>query len=126
MTQQKTRTDFITENAFIAGKLNDVADLLEQQVAAPFRARAYREAATTLAALPQPIRRIYETEGRNGLQQLPTIGVSISAAVAALLDSGAFDVLDRFSGSARHQTQDMCARTCAMAVGYNNSISSAS
>jgi hypothetical protein len=104
MTNQSTHADYITENAFIAEKLSEVADLLDQQAAASFRARAYHDAATYIATLPHPIRTIYEQEGRKGLEHLPTIGVSISAAVAALLESGAFDLLERLRGTTDPET----------------------
>ncbi|MFK7837465.1 MAG: helix-hairpin-helix domain-containing protein [Sulfitobacter sp.] len=104
MTQQSTHIEFMSENAFIAEKLGEVADLLDQQAAAPFRARAYREAALYVATLPHPIRTIYEKEGRRGLEKLPTIGVSISGAVATLLESGAFEVLERLRGATDPET----------------------
>ena len=82
MTAQRSQADLSTENTFVAEKLRDVADLLEQQAAAHFRVRAYSEAASYIATLPHPIRVIYENEGRRGLEDLPTIGVSIAAAIA--------------------------------------------
>lgn len=100
MAAQRIQTDPTAENFFVAGKLQDVADLLEQQAAALFRVRAYREAAAYVAALPQPIRVIYEKDGTRGLEDLPTIGVSIAAAIAELLDTRALDLLDRLRGSA--------------------------
>lgn len=100
MTAQRSQADLFTENTFVAEKLSDVADLLEQQAAAHFRVRAYSEAASYLATLPHPIRVIYENEGRRGLEDLPTIGVSIAAAIAELLDTGALGALDRLRGSA--------------------------
>lgn len=100
MAAQHSQADRSTENAFVAEKLREVADLLEQQAATHFRVRAYSEAASYIATLPHPIRVIYEKEGRRGLEDLPTIGVSIAAAIAELLDSGALGVLDRLRGSA--------------------------
>lgn len=88
-----------TENAFVADKLREVADLLEQQGAVSFRVRAYREATTFVASLPEPIRQIYEAEGQDGLERLPTIGSSISYAIASLLDSGTLGILDRLRGA---------------------------
>ncbi|WP_298863916.1 helix-hairpin-helix domain-containing protein [uncultured Sulfitobacter sp.] len=87
------------ENQFLAAKLREVADLLEQQAASPFRINAYRDAATFIATLSQPIRNIYMKYGKRGLEDLPTIGSSIAAAVAEFLDSGTLEILDRLRGS---------------------------
>ncbi|MEH6647606.1 helix-hairpin-helix domain-containing protein [Sulfitobacter sp.] len=99
---QQSQADFSIENTFVAEKLRDVADQLEQQANAHFRVRAYREAASYVAALSYPIRDIYEKKGRRGLEDLPKIGVSISAAIAVLLDSGAWEVLGRYGGAHGH------------------------
>ena len=88
------------ENQFIAEKLREVGDLLEQQAATQFRVSAYRDAASFVATLPQPIRDIYMEHGKKGLEDLPTIGSSIAAAIAEMLDSGTLGVIDRLRGSA--------------------------
>lgn len=99
MTVQHSEANLLAENTFVAEKLREVADLLDQQGAAHFRVRAYTEAASYVATLPQPIRAVYETSGRRGLEDLPTIGVSISAAIAELLETGALAVIDRLRGA---------------------------
>ncbi len=99
MAKQQTSTAPIAENQFVAGKLRDVADLLDQQGATQFRVNAYRDAAAYVSGLSQPIRSIFERGGRQGLVDLPTIGVSIAAAVAELLENGTLGVLDRLRGS---------------------------
>ena len=90
----------LAENLFVADTLGAVADLLEQQDASSFRVRAYREASAYVATMPQTVRGIYQTSGRRGLEDLPTIGVSIAAAIAELLDTGRLGLLDRLRGSA--------------------------
>ena len=90
----------LQENVFIAEKLGEMADLLAQQGASQFRSRAYREAASYVGSLPHPIRVIYRADGRRGLEDLPTIGASIAAAIAELLDNGRLVSLDRLRGSA--------------------------
>lgn len=95
---QQSQADVFPENNFVAEKLRDVADQLERRAAAHFRVRAYREAASYVTGLSYPIRAIYVKEGRRGLEDLPTIGIATSAAIAVLLDSGAWDVLDRLRG----------------------------
>lgn len=99
MTDPKAPTIRAGENLFIAEKLREVGDLLEQQNATQFRVNAYRDAASYVASLSEPIRTIYRTRGKRGLEDLPTIGVSIAAAIAELLDSGFLSVLDRLRGS---------------------------
>jgi DNA polymerase/3'-5' exonuclease PolX len=100
MSEPNIQTDPTAQNAFVAGKLREVADLLEQQGAAVFRVRAYREAADYVRTLPQPIQKIYEQDGRHGLEALPTIGASIAAAIIELVETGDLDILDRLRGSA--------------------------
>jgi DNA polymerase/3'-5' exonuclease PolX len=100
MAKRKSRSAQKDENLFIAEKLGEVADLLEQQNASPFRARAYRDAAAYVAALANPIAATYRQKGRSGLEALPTIGTSIAAAVAELIETGALGVIDRLRGAA--------------------------
>lgn len=99
MAKQNDPSQKQPENQFVAGKLADVADLLAKQGAIPFRVRAYQSAADYVAALPQPIRDVYRETGRRGLEDLPTIGDSIAAAIAELLDTGRLGILDRLRGS---------------------------
>ena len=70
------------DNQAIADKLLEIADLLEQQEANPFRVNAYRRAARTVAAHPEPIAALAEREGTEGLDHLPTIGRSIALGLA--------------------------------------------
>lgn len=100
MTPHDKPSEIPVENEFVAEKLREVADLLDQQAAVSFRARAYHEAATFVAGLPHPIHEVYEQKGRRGLEDLPTIGTSIAAAIAELLETGALSILDRLRGAA--------------------------
>jgi DNA polymerase/3'-5' exonuclease PolX len=84
-----------SENSFIAGKLDLVADLLEQQNAMFFRVRAYRDAADFLRGLPEPVRDLYAREGRVGLEDLATIGPSIASAIIELLAIGDLTLVSR-------------------------------
>ena len=100
MTLRDARDDALSENRFVADKLDDVARLLDQQNASLFRVRAYRDAASYLRGLPHPIRLDYQRGGKRGLDDLPTIGPSIAAMIAEILDTGASSLLDRLRGSA--------------------------
>lgn len=85
-------------NRWIAGRLDDFATLLELQGDDHFRPRAYRRAAATVAALSMPVDAILESEGRDGLVSLPTIGPGIAAAIAEMIASGRWQQLDRLRG----------------------------
>lgn len=97
---QKALSGTLTENHFIAGKLDEMADLLEKQGASQFRPRAYRAAAEYVATLAQPIRSIHRKAGEKGLEDLPTIGTTIARAIVEMLDRGGLSSLDRLRGSA--------------------------
>lgn len=100
MNTQPAPNDAQSENRFVADKLDEVAQLLDQQNASLFRVRAYRDAASYLRGLPHPVRLDYQSGGKRGLDDLPTIGPSIAATIAEILDSGALGLLDRLRGSA--------------------------
>lgn len=112
--------DTAVPNAFIAEKLREVADLLDQQAATAFRVRAYREAAAFVDAMAEPLGDVYAKSGRSGLEDLPTIGSSIAAAIAELLDTGRLGLLGRLRGSADpealFQTVPMIGPTLAHAI----------
>ncbi len=86
------------ENAAVAAKLRDYADLLEQQGADGFRTRAYRRAADFVDALPRPVADIFTTEGRDGLEAMPSIGRGIAAAIGEMLTTGRWSQLERLRG----------------------------
>ncbi len=65
-------------NAGVAARLDEVAALLEEQGANPFRVAAYRRAAQTLRALPTPVADVLRNEGMEGLRPLPGAGTSLA------------------------------------------------
>jgi hypothetical protein len=85
-------------NATIAARLDEVALLLEQQDANPFRVAAYRQAADTLRDLPKSVVEILEEEGLEGLTKLRGIGASLSRSIRTLVTSGRLPLLDRLRG----------------------------
>ncbi|MCA9510064.1 MAG: DNA-binding protein, partial [Myxococcales bacterium] len=85
-------------NAEIADALERVADLLEAQEANAYRVRAYRNAAATIRAHDEPLGALYERGGTAALDALPTIGRTIAAHVAELLQRGSLALLDRLEG----------------------------
>lgn len=88
-----------SENGYIAEKLNEVADLLQQQNASSFRINAFRKAADYVSQVDFSLREIHASAGLKGLEDLPTIGPSIAQAIAELLDTGSLSMLDRLRGS---------------------------
>jgi DNA polymerase/3'-5' exonuclease PolX len=87
------------ENRLVASMLRDAATLLEAQKANPFRVAAYRKAADTIAGLKTSVRRLFENEGRAGLDALPSVGPGIAGAIAEILVSGRWSQLDRLRGA---------------------------
>lgn len=87
------------DNQTIAAKLRELADLLEQQQANPFRVNAYRRGARTIAGHGEMLSALLEREGLDGLERLPGVGHSIALAVEEMLRTGRWQQLDRLRGS---------------------------
>ena len=75
------------QNAEIARLLGEVADLLEISAGNPFKVRAYRNAARTVADHPDPLSELVTDEAFD-LTDLPGIGGGIAKEITALLDTG--------------------------------------
>ena len=86
-------------NQFVADRLRDAADLLEHQQANPFRVRAYRQAADTVAGLDGDLRDVLKRQGIEGLDALPAIGPRIAEAIRQMLVTGRWGQLDRLRGT---------------------------
>jgi hypothetical protein len=85
-------------NAQVADKLEEVAALLEQQKANPFRVQAYRNAASTIRNLPRSVLDVLREEGIAGLDRLPAIGPVLARAIATIVNTGRLPMLDRLRG----------------------------
>ena len=85
-------------NSSVAGRLDEVAQILEEQGANVFRVSAYRRAATMLRALQRPIDQIVRNEGLEGLQKLPGIGETLARFIHQLVMTGRLPMLDRLRG----------------------------
>src|SRR5256712_1606138 len=75
------------QNAEIARLLTDVADLLEISAGTPFKVRAYRNAARTVADHPDPIAELV-AGGEFDLTELPGVGSGIAKEITALVQTG--------------------------------------
>jgi len=87
------------DNQAIAERLMELADLLEQQDANPFRVTAYRRAAETVLSQKEAVADLAEREGTEGLDRLPNIGRSIAHAIQEMLRTGRWLQLERLRGS---------------------------
>jgi hypothetical protein len=88
------------ENAEVAERLRQAAEMLQAQGANPFRVGAYHRAADTVAGLERPLREEFDRHGASGLQLLPGIGAGIAAAIAEMLVTGRWTQLARLRGEA--------------------------
>lgn len=86
-------------NESIADRMREVADLLAQQGANPFRVRAYRRGADITADLDRDVADIVAEEGRAGLTALPNIGSSLAAAIDEMVVTGRWAQLERLRGT---------------------------
>jgi len=84
------------ENIQIAKTFEDVADLLEIQGANPFRVRAYRNAARTIATLGTPVETILKNDG-HALEELPGIGTDLAGKITSMCRTGELPLLTRLT-----------------------------
>jgi hypothetical protein len=88
------------DNRLVAGRLEEVADWLEEGHDNPFRVNAYRGAAATVRHLDCPVADVLRDEGTAGLEALPGIGRSLARAIEGLTRTGELPLLDRLRGEA--------------------------
>lgn len=80
-------------NAEIAAVFEQIADLLEFQGANPFRVRAYRTAARTIAEFTEPIAEYVRSKGKD-LTELSGIGSDLADKIATLVNTGTLPLLE--------------------------------
>ncbi|MCJ7558253.1 MAG: helix-hairpin-helix domain-containing protein [Gammaproteobacteria bacterium] len=85
-------------NEDAAEKLREMAGMLEQQDANPFRIQAYRRAADTVESCDRDLRDLLASEGVAGLLELPFIGRGIASSLQELARYGRLSRLDRLRG----------------------------
>jgi DNA polymerase (family 10) len=79
-------------NSEVAAIFNELADLLEIEGANRFRVRAYRNAATTIADLPESLASMISA-GRD-LSELPSIGKDLAGKIEEIVATGHLTLLD--------------------------------
>jgi hypothetical protein len=87
-------------NAAIADRLDEVAALLAEQGANPFRVRAYKRGAETLRTMPREVAALFAAGGLEALEALPGIGEGLARSIQELLVHGRLAQLDRLRGEA--------------------------
>lgn len=85
-------------NTQVAGRLEEVASVLEDQNANPYRVRSYRRAAETLRRLERPVAEVLAERGLPGLQAFPGIGESLARSIRDIVVTGRLPMLDRLRG----------------------------
>lgn len=88
----------VSLNLDVAARLEEVADLLRDQGANPFRVEAYRRAAATVRRFERSVADLLRTEGPDGLQNLAGIGESLARAIEVLVTTGRLPMLERLRG----------------------------
>lgn len=87
-------------NHEIALQLRDIATLLREQHANPFRVNAYLHAAETLDKLDEDVGELLKAKGVKGLVDLPTIGEGIARSIYEYLATGRMSRLESLHGAA--------------------------
>src|SRR5437764_1268641 len=90
--------DLPLDNRRLAGRLEEVAERLEERHDNPFRVNAYRNAAQTVRNLDREVTDLVRAEGLDGLDALPGIGPSLARSIEQLARTGELDLLDRLRG----------------------------
>lgn len=86
-------------NIRISIKLQEMAELLEQQGANPFRVNAYRRAGISLSELKKDLSSILDEDGIKGLIALPNVGKGIATAISEIIATGRWAQLQRLRGT---------------------------
>lgn len=85
-------------NQEVADKLNEIATLLQEQGANPFRVSAYQNAASVVAHLNKSVNKIVEQKGIEGLIALPGIGEGIARSIVEYVAMGRMSRLESLRG----------------------------
>lgn len=86
-------------NMQVSDLLRQMADVLEQQQANPYRINAYRRAAEAVESLDEDVRDVLGREGTDGLIRLPFIGKGIASSIQEIADTGRLARLERIRGT---------------------------
>ena len=88
-----------TINQQVVEQLNEIADLLQQQDANPFRVNAYYKAAETVRRLDEDCHDIVTRQGIEGLKALENIGAGIARTINEIVTTGRSSRLESLRGA---------------------------
>ena len=80
------------QNAEVAERLHEIAEILAIEGENPFRVRAYEKAAATIERLPRPVREMLETG--EDLSELPGIGRDLAGKIAEIVQTRTLGLLE--------------------------------
>lgn len=84
----------MVKNKEIASKLREIATLLDEQKANPFRVNAYLNAAKTIGTMVEPVEDLLRREGFSALLELPGIGEGIAGSISEFVMTGRMSRLE--------------------------------
>jgi Holliday junction resolvasome RuvABC DNA-binding subunit len=84
----------MVKNKEIASKLREIATLLDEQKANPFRVNAYLNAAKTIGTMVEPVEDLLRREGFSALLELPGIGEGIARSISEFVITGRMSRLE--------------------------------
>jgi putative hydrolase len=84
----------MVKNKEIASKLREIATLLDEQKANPFRVNAYLSAAKTIETLAEPVEDLLRREGFSALLEIPGIGEGIARSINEFVMTGRMSRLE--------------------------------
>ncbi len=85
-------------NEEVARELEEVARLLTEQAANPFRVQAYNRAAATVRGLDRSVADLLSEGDNHGLEKLPGIGRSLATAIQDYVQNGRLPILEQLRG----------------------------
>lgn len=84
----------MVKNKEIASKLREIATLLDEQKANPFRVNAYLSAAKTIGTMAEPVEDLLRREGFPALLEIPGIGEGIARSINEFVVTGRMSRLE--------------------------------
>jgi putative hydrolase len=81
-------------NKEIASKLREIATLLDEQKANPFRVNAYLSAAKTIETMAEPVEDLLRRDGFSALLEIPGVGEGIARSVNEFVVTGRMSRLE--------------------------------
>lgn len=90
----------LAQNRRVAERLLEAARLLEGQGASRYRVVAFRTAARGVLAYPRPLRAVFDAGGARALDAIPGVGLGIAAAIAEMLATGRWRLLEELRRAA--------------------------